>query len=305
MQLFTILIVILLTINSNGCTNVPSQFESASIPTRLQEPPLGTAAPKPTPKPTPTPTPTPTPPDFNGDLGKASGSASELFGADLEPLHLPDFDPSHRLLAPPELAKILLKREDSHDNSLRDHKNSILESYSVTVAANEQLTIPGPPGELRVWIGISSKAPRTQSGMVTETKELEAVGETAKIKPFALGIDVDQKESICSKIDPTGTEVRFKLIPKEEGEFTVGADVELYNSNNCSGTPVPKSAKSVTVNVSVDNNKIIEKSSSELISIAWKTLLDFWEKLLLLAFALLLFLIRKKLSKLFGFQEKE
>lgn len=183
--------------------------------------------------------------------------------------------------------------------------DSNLESYSVTVAANEQLTIPGPPGELRVWIGISSKAPRTQPGMSTETRELEAVGQTAKIKPFGLGIDTDPKESICERIDPSGSEVRFKLIPAKPGVFTVGADVELYNSNDCAGTALPKSAKSVQVSVKVDKGGVISQSTGELVGAAWKAFLDFWDKILFIFFALLLFLIRKKLYKLFGFESKE
>ena len=182
---------------------------------------------------------------------------------------------------------------------------SNLESYSVTVSANEQLTIPGPPGELRVWIGISSNAPRIQPGMSTETRELETVGETAKVKPFALGIDVASQESICERIDPSGSEVRFKLMPIKPGVFTVGADVELYNSTNCSGTPVPKSAKSVEVKVKVDNSSVISQSIGELLDRAWKAFLDFWDKILFIFFALMLFLLRKKLYKWFGFESKE
>ncbi len=182
---------------------------------------------------------------------------------------------------------------------------SSFESYSVTVSANEQLTIPGPPGELRVWIGISSKAPRNQSRMSTETIELGTVGETAKVKPFALGIDVDPKESICEKIDPTGSEVRFKLTQIKTGVFTVGADVELYNSNDCTGTAVPKSAKSVSVNVVVDKDRVASDSIEEMLKRTWKAFLDFWDKLLLIIFGLFIFLLRKKLSKLFGFESKE
>jgi chemotaxis protein histidine kinase CheA len=179
---------------------------------------------------------------------------------------------------------------------------SNLENYSVTVSANKQLEIPGPPGELRVWIGVSSKAPTIQQGMATETKELEAVGETAKVMPFALGINVEPKESICEKIVPSGSEVRFKLIPIKSGSFSVGANVELFDSNDCSGSPVPKSAKSVEVKVTVNKVGVITHGISQLMAAAWKAFLDFWDKVLLLIFALILFLIRKRLFKLFGFK---
>jgi hypothetical protein len=38
---------------------------------------------------------------------------------------------------------------------------------------------------------------------------------------------------------------------------------------------------------------------------AWKSFLDFWDKVLLLIFSLFLFLIRKKLAQWFGFKGKE
>ena len=184
-------------------------------------------------------------------------------------------------------------------------KKARLENYSVTVAANQQLEIPGNPGELRVWIGHSANAPITQLGMATQTKPLEVVGETARVTPFTLGIDVEPKESECEKIDPSGSEVRFKLKPRKAGSFTVGADVELYGSKDCSGPPVPKSAKSVEVTVRVNEVGAVTDGIVELADAAWKAFLTFWDKVLLLIFSLFLFLIRKKLAEWFGFKGKE
>lgn len=180
-----------------------------------------------------------------------------------------------------------------------------LENYSVKVSATEKLVIPGPPGELNVWIGISSKAPENQPGMVAGTKPLEAVGETAKVTPFTLGIDVEPEVSKCEKIDPSGSEVSFKLLPTVTGNFKVGASVALYDSNDCSGVPVPKSAKSVTVKVSVDEARAVSGAFFSLLKSTWEAFLDFWDKFLILIFALLLYLIRKKLYKLFGFKSDE
>ncbi len=186
-----------------------------------------------------------------------------------------------------------------------EQKNANLENYSVTVAANQQLEIPGNPGELRVWIGYSANAPTTQPGMATQTKSLEAVGETARVTPFTLGIDVEPKQSECEKIDPSGSEVRFKLLPTKVGSFTVGANVELYGSKDCSGPPVPKSAKSVEVTVRVNEVGAVTEGIVELADAAWKAFLTFWDKVLLLIFSLFLFLIRKKLAQWFGFKGKE
>lgn len=177
-----------------------------------------------------------------------------------------------------------------------------LKSYSVTVSANEQLTMPGTPGELRVWIGISSKVPHIHPEMSIETRKLKIIGETAKVKPFSLGIDVEPKESICVKISPSGSEIRFKLFPNKAGVFTVGADIELYNSKDCTGAAIPKSTESVKISVTVDSRRLIIESIGVLLKKAWSTFLEFYENVLFLIFALLLFLIRKKLYKLFKFK---
>ena len=189
--------------------------------------------------------------------------------------------------------------------SATDQERDKFENYSVTVLATEKLVIPGSPGELNVWIGISSKVPENQPGMVASTKPLEAVGETARVTPFALGINVEPEVSICEKIHSSGSEVSFKLIPVETGTFKVGASVALYNSNDCTGIPVPKSAKSVEVKVSVDEAKVVTDASFDLLRSTWQAFLDFWDKLLILLFALILYLIRKKLYKLFGFKADE
>jgi len=104
---------------------------------------------------------------------------------------------------------------------------------------------------------------------------LNAVGETAKVTPFTLGIDVEPKISKCEKIVASGSEVRFKLFPVESGNFTVGADVELYDSSDCSGSPVPKSAKSVKVEVAVEIVGLIADGGQELAGSAWQAFLAF------------------------------
>ncbi len=171
------------------------------------------------------------------------------------------------------------------------------ENYSVTVSANDNLEIPGPPGELKVWIGISNLAPKVQIGRVTGTEVLGKVGETAKVIPFTSGIDVDPIALICEKVDPSGSEVRFRLVPKESGIFTVGATVELYTSQDCSGAPVPKSAKSVDVKVIVNSSGVIKHALKELAEKTWDSFLSFWDKALLLVFGILLILFKNKLYK--------
>ena len=180
-----------------------------------------------------------------------------------------------------------------------------LPDYSVRASATQRLSIPGPPGELRVWIGVTGLMPAAPTGMSSQSKSLGTVGETARVKPFALGIEVEPAQSQCVKIDPSGSELRFRLVPTTTGDFSVGADVELFSTSDCSGPAVPKSAESVTVHVGVDGQRVASDSALELLSRAWKAFLNFWEQVLLIIFALLLFLLRKRLMAWFGFEGKD
>lgn len=130
------------------------------------------------------------------------------------------------------------------------------------------------------------------------SKPLRETGRTAKITPIALGMDTDPPTG-CLKIDPDGSEKIFQLKPRSRGRFQVGASVELFNSDDCSGTPVPKSSDLITVEVKVGYASRFDELGAK----AWQAFLDFWGQALALASALLLFLLRKKLSSWFGFSQ--
>lgn len=180
-----------------------------------------------------------------------------------------------------------------------------LKDYAVVVAADKRINIPGPPGEMRVWIGTPHFRPATAEGMRSGETIIPALSDTAKITPFTPGIEVVPKESICEKIDPTGSEVRFQLKPLTKGTFRVGADVALYASNDCSGRPIPKTTSTVEVEVAVDVIAKIEQHGDEVAGETWKAFLAFWGKVVALLFALLLFLLRRHLYRWFGFKPKD
>lgn len=174
--------------------------------------------------------------------------------------------------------------------------------YKVKLGADPVLTIPGPPGELKVWIGLPAYEPQ-YLGLTTKVDTLPAAGKTARVTPFAPGLKVKPDTSICMKINPKGSEVRFELIPVESGTFKVGADVALFDSGDCSGAPIPKATTTLQVDVSVDRVKLTLKYMGELWEVFWKKLLEFWGAALALFFGALLFLFRKKLKKWFGYTE--
>ena len=172
------------------------------------------------------------------------------------------------------------------------------EDYSIAISATRELKLPGPPGKLSIWIGLTSRTPAIGSEDVGASKPLREAGHTAKITPIALGMDTDPPTG-CLKIDPDGSEKIFPLKPRSRGRFQVGASVELFNSDDCSGTPVPKSSDLITVEVKVGYASRFDELGAK----AWQTFLDFWGQALALASALLLFLLRKKLSSRFGFSQ--
>jgi hypothetical protein len=208
-----------------------------------------------------------------------------------------------------EKAEISRKKNGGHETATRgpasangDPKPEAAADYRVKLAADPVLTIPGPPGQLIVWIGLPAYEP-AYSDLKTKIDTLPATGKTAKVTPFAPGFKVEPATSICMKTNPRGSDVRFKLIPLESGSFKVGADVALFESDDCSGAPIPKATTTLRVDVSVDRVKLTLKYLSELWDVFWKKLLQFWGEALALFFAALLFVFRNKLKKWMGYSE--
>lgn len=169
--------------------------------------------------------------------------------------------------------------------------------YKVKLAADKVIEIP-EHGELIVWIGLPQYEKKLPEEMTQESGSLPMIGKSAKIVPFSAGIEIEPKKSECLIIHPTGSTARFKLIAKETGTFNVSADVNLFDSDNCNGTPIPKAAVTLKVIVQVDEYK-------RFIDIFWEKLFDFWGALITTLLGLILFILRKKLKKLFGYDSDE
>lgn len=175
------------------------------------------------------------------------------------------------------------------------------EDYKVVLGADANLKLPGVPGELRVWIGSPHVNPNLPDHMAQAGIILPAVGETAKITPFAPAFEIEPKESVCMAIHPTGSVSRFKLMPTKIGTFNVGADVQLFNAPECRGAPIPKWTDTLQVTVVVNSDEALQERTKQLGEIFWEKLKEFWGLSIALFFALLLFLIKKRLKKWFSF----
>ena len=151
------------------------------------------------------------------------------------------------------------------------------DSYEVKLQATEEISLPGPAGEMWVWIGEQGLAPDTQTGMASDTATISAMNQqSATINPWSTGFAFTPARSGCFLLDRAGITQRFSMKPHESGSYTVGADVYLYRSEDCSGTPVPREATALEVAVSVDKSKLVGNHLMELWHIFWAKLLEFW-----------------------------
>lgn len=189
-------------------------------------------------------------------------------------------------------------------SQLEESKPNKLDEYTVVLGADEHMKIPGLPGVLRVWIGSSNFNPKFPSRMIQDETTVPAVGKSAIVEPFAPAFKIDPAETQCIKIHPSGSEVRFKLIPQKSGTFDVSANVYLFDSLDCSGPPIPKTAATLKVTVEVNQKEIFLEKVKDLWNIFWEKLLRFWGAFVALIFALILFLIRGRLKQWFGFDNE-
>lgn len=180
-----------------------------------------------------------------------------------------------------------------------------LDEYVVKLAVDEKIKTH-ETAELRIWIGADGFMVSSDDQTVQATTTIPAsIGQYAKITPYAPGFEVDPTEPKCIRIHPSGSEVCFSLKPKEDGSFKVSANIELYEGVDCTGTPVPKTAATLTVFVEVDNKYLISGKMGEMATIVWDKFLTFWGAVVALLFAVLLFLIRAKITKKTGYEDQD
>ncbi len=176
--------------------------------------------------------------------------------------------------------------------------------YLVDLRIDADLKLPGDPGILEVWIGDESKKPENEAEKAVAETTIPAIGQTAKVKPVAPMFKVDPVEFICMKVHPSGSVATFTLTPLKTGKHDVGAIVHMYETDDCTGAPVPKSVKELEVTVRVGAREKAKEYGLQLWEKFWNGFLEFWEWAVATLFALLVFLIRKQLKRLFGFEDK-
>jgi hypothetical protein len=87
--------------------------------------------------------------------------------------------------------------------------------------------------------------------------------------------------------------VIFALTALHTGDFTVGANVQRYDSADCSGTPTPKTPNTIQVQVQVCSLCYVKPGIATLGATTWQAFTHFWAWLIGALFATLIVIINR------------
>ena len=178
-----------------------------------------------------------------------------------------------------------------------------MDNYKVILATNEKI-FKNETCELKIWIGAEKIDVTFSEGMITDQTSIPAIiGQYAKITPYAPDFEVSPAQMTCVKIDPSGSEVRFTLKPKSSGKFKVSANIELFDNPDCSGPAIPKTAKTLSVEVKTNTKFVVLDGLQKMGTVVWDKFMSFWGIVITLFFAAALFVIRRFLKKKTGYDD--
>ena len=168
-----------------------------------------------------------------------------------------------------------------------------LTAYTAQVSATQRIELPGAKGTLTVWIGLPKNLPATATGFVSSAQPLGMGGQSAKVTPYAPDFEVSPTTTQCIHVAPSGSEVIFALTALHAGDFTVGANVQLYDSADCSGAPTPKTPNTIQVRVQVCSLCYVKSGLATLGATTWQAFTHFWAWLIGALFATLIVIINR------------
>jgi len=167
-----------------------------------------------------------------------------------------------------------------------------LDDYEFVLRVTE--VIPAnKTGTMTVWIGNPKYKPVSGKGIISDSSNMPAdIGQYAKITPIAHDFEVDPQSSGCIRIHPSGSSISFTLFPKKglRRSVNVSALIELFEGEDCTGVPIPKTTQILSVNVKLDILSLLE----QVFDICWDHFTIFLGSLLGLLATIILFKIRKK-----------
>jgi len=181
---------------------------------------------------------------------------------------------------------------------------SELDTWLAQVSAPERMLIPGPPQLMRVWIGAPAYKPVPGAGTRSAEVSLPALSHAVKITPIAPGLEISPPESACETIHETGAEKIFTLKASKRGNYTVGAEVALYENPDCTGKRIPKATNTVQVEVTVDVLEEAREAGDVARKDSFDAILALWKEILGILAASLILVFRKRLGQLLGIKQE-
>ncbi len=189
---------------------------------------------------------------------------------------------------------------DTNIEDTTTSNNKTSEDFKVLLKVTENMNL-NESGILEVVIGAEDIRIEHDDEMVKDSTTIPAkIGHFAKIKPFAPDFEISPLQVPCIKIDSSGSHIRFEIVPKKKGILKVSADIQIYRDSICAGTFVPKTAATLSVNVTVNTEREIENKLVQMLNIVWDNFIKFWGALVALLFGTLFYFIRKKLKNKTG-----
>lgn len=185
------------------------------------------------------------------------------------------------------------------DEDLAERKD-----FKVVLSVDSMMYL-GQSGLMQVWIGEDDIDVGFSKGMSQDESMIpSSLARFAKVTPYAPDFEVKALlATLCYKTDPSGSQITFSLIPKDEGSYKVTAAVELFETEDCTGISVPKSVRALSVSVGVDMKKEISKGIHKMESIAGDKFMIFWVALITLLFGAAIFVIRRYIKNKTGYEE--
>lgn len=181
---------------------------------------------------------------------------------------------------------------------------SDLDTWLAQVSAPERMVIPGPPQLMRVWIGAPAYKPAPGANTHSAEVSMPALSHAVKITPIAPGLEISPPESACETIHETGAEKVFSLKASKRGNYTVGAEIALYENPDCTGKRIPKTTNTVQVEVAVDVLEEAREAGDVARKDSFDAILALWKEILGILAASLILVFRKRLGQLLGIKQE-
>lgn len=172
------------------------------------------------------------------------------------------------------------------------------DKFAATLEVTENIKL-GRSGTLKVWVGWLKYMQKANERMARDTTILYTSDMYARITPSADGCIIGPNTEEIIRVDSVGSEVSFNITPQEAGEYEVSARIEMFDNEECLGSPDRRNTTKVLyVKVKVDY-------LSEILNPVWKYFKPFWGALVALVFGAILFVVRNFIKKKTGYSDSK